>query len=169
MVSIYVKISPAVLLVLQSQIIQFVSLKGNNSSCEDVLFWGGREFNPVSVRLAIALTCLVRPYFFIQIQCLRPLELLQKAESQASFRRDSSVTLQKGKIINFISRVPVGEICVHTQGTGVSVGERNEIICPGRYKRSEKKKMQCYLLVVMSMNHRQTPQGNIHKSEPLPG
>lgn len=61
----YVKISPAVLLALQSQIIPFVSLKGNNRSCEDVLFWGGREFNPVT--LAMELTCLVRLYFFIQI------------------------------------------------------------------------------------------------------
>lgn len=65
--SIYVRISPAVLLVLQSEIMHFASLKGNNRSCEDVLYWEGREFNPVSMRLAISLTCLVRFYFFIQI------------------------------------------------------------------------------------------------------
>lgn len=66
-VSIYVKVSPAVLVVLQSEIMHIVSLKGNNRSCEGVLFWGGREFNPVSVRLAISLTCLVRFSFLIQI------------------------------------------------------------------------------------------------------
>lgn len=51
------------------------------------------------------------------------------------------MTPWKGKTINFISRKPVGEIHVQTQGTGVSIGERNEIICPGKYKRSEKKKI----------------------------
>lgn len=47
----------------------------------------------------------------------------------------------KGKSINLISRKLVGEIHVQTQGTGVSVGERNEILCPGKCKRSEKTKI----------------------------
>lgn len=45
----------------------------------------------------------------------------------------------KEKTINLVSGLPGGEIHRQMQMTEVSVGEMNEIICPGKYKRAEKK------------------------------
>lgn len=73
------------------------------------------------------------------------------------------MTSWERKTINLISGLPGRNICGQTQMTGLS-GEMNEIICPGESRRSEKK-IQYYLLAVMSMNQGQTLKGNIHKAE----
>lgn len=75
------------------------------------------------------------------------------------------MTSWKGKTINFISRLRGREIRGQTQMSGVSVEEMNEIICPGKYKRSEKKVVFMLLVGCKVYESGTNSEGNIDKSE----